>query len=319
MRSRARSHYSGHAEDVLNWTERALVFDCGEDQLVGVLTVPDRPAGHGVLIVVGGPQYRVGSHRQFTLLARHLAETGVASLRFDYRGMGDSSGGPRSFENIEEDICSAIDRLLALVPAVQDVVIWGLCGAASAAMLYAPRDRRVRGLVLLNPWVRTDSGIARVRIRHYYSARLLEGGFWRKVIRGELNALRAGQEFGQAVIRAVRGNQSAAKAATKSLPERMEHGLRHFTGSVLVVLSGKDYTAQEFKDLISRSAAWQELMRDARVSRQELHEANHTFASRAWRDQVARWTTDWVRQLPEPLDGCAQAAIRSANSSGPKA
>ena len=45
-------------------------------------------ASRGMLIVVGGPQYRAGSHRQFTLLARDVAATGVPTMRFDYRGMG---------------------------------------------------------------------------------------------------------------------------------------------------------------------------------------------------------------------------------------
>ena len=67
--------------------EEALVFGCGGEALVGVLARPDAPAARGVLIVVGGPQYRAGSHRQFTHLARELARNGIASLRFDYRGM----------------------------------------------------------------------------------------------------------------------------------------------------------------------------------------------------------------------------------------
>ena len=114
--------------------EEALVFGCDRDSLVGVLAVPDAPASRGVLIVVGGPQYRAGSHRQFTLLARDLAASGIASLRFDYRGMGDSSGEARTFESVNEDIGCAIDRLIEAVPAVNQVIIWGLCDAASAAL-----------------------------------------------------------------------------------------------------------------------------------------------------------------------------------------
>jgi len=58
----------------------------------------DRRAACGVLIVVGGPQYRVGSHRQFLLLSRRLAAEGHPVMRFDYRGMGDASGAMRGFE-----------------------------------------------------------------------------------------------------------------------------------------------------------------------------------------------------------------------------
>ena len=51
--------------------------------------------------MVGGPQYRVGSHRQFTLMARAFAAAGYPVLRFDYRGIGDSEGESRGFERNE--------------------------------------------------------------------------------------------------------------------------------------------------------------------------------------------------------------------------
>jgi len=91
--------------------EEAITFACAGDSLVGVLATPE-PASQAdvaVLIVVGGPQVRAGSHRQFTLLARHLAAAGYAALRFDVRGMGDSTGDLKSFEHITPDIGAAID------------------------------------------------------------------------------------------------------------------------------------------------------------------------------------------------------------------
>ena len=48
--------------------ERALSFACGGEWLYGVLSLPaqaPQAARRGVLIVVGGPQVRTGSHRQF--------------------------------------------------------------------------------------------------------------------------------------------------------------------------------------------------------------------------------------------------------------
>ena len=171
--------------------EQALVFDCEGSSLVGVLSGAALVAERGVLIVVGGPQYRAGSHRQFTLLARHLAERGVPALRFDYRGMGDSDGGVRTFEHAGADIRCAVDRLFASVSGLKDVVIWGLCDAASAALFYAHLDPRVSGVVLLNPWVRTEHGLARVHLRHYYLRRLFQPGLWQKVARGDFNVREA--------------------------------------------------------------------------------------------------------------------------------
>jgi len=288
--------------------ERALTFECEGAKLVGILSEGNAAASRGVLIVVGGPQYRVGSHRQFALLARYLAANGLPTLRFDYRGMGDSQGDMRTFEHIDMDIRCAIDCFFLSVPKLRDVVIWGLCDAASAALFYAHRDPRVVGLVLLNPWVRTEQGSARTYLRHYYLSRLFQPQLWRKIASGEFSVRRALADFGrlatEAVNRGSRGDvgQSSSISVTSQsdstvgeLPERMERGLRSFAGRVLLVLSGNDLTAQEFKDLVAGSHRWRRLLANERVTRQDLAEANHTFSRREWRDQVARWTETWVK------------------------
>ena len=117
-------------------TEYACLFPCGQDTLVGVLSLPAVPASTGVVIVVGGPQYRVGSHRQFVSLARSLAAAGFAVLRFDYQGMGDSSGNAANFLIASPSIRAAINSLQSRAPEVEKIVLWGLCDAASAALLY---------------------------------------------------------------------------------------------------------------------------------------------------------------------------------------
>jgi len=282
--------------------EHALMFDCGGESLVGILSGGRLPANRGVLIVVGGPQYRVGSHRQFTLLARHLAERGVPALRFDYRGMGDSDGEVRTFERVGADIRCAIDRFFASVAGLKDVVVWGLCDAASAALLYAHQDARVSGVVLLNPWVRTEQGLARVHLRHYYVRRLFQASLWQKVARGEFRFREATAALGKVVAGAMGGGLPPGAVETlhtgeAPLPDRMEDALRGFQGKVLLILSGNDLTAQEFKDVVARSRRWRRLLAGDRVTRYDLPEANHTFARRDWRHQVERWTEAWVKNF----------------------
>ena len=275
--------------------EQALRFDCEGDSLVGVLSAPPSAGSRGVLIVVGGPQYRAGSHRQFTLLARQLAQARIASLRFDYRGMGDSSGTHRTFEHIDADIRCALDQLFAAVPGLTDAVIWGLCDAASAALLYAHRDARVSGLALVNPWVRTEQGMARTQLRHYYAGRLFQANLWRKMVSGELHLGRALAGLWQSFSAAAR-RERPALGREASLPQRMEDGLRRFRGRILLILSGNDLTAQEFRDLVAASAGWKSLLADRRVSRHAIAEATHTFSRREWRDEVARWTVAWIKE-----------------------
>lgn len=270
--------------------ERALTFRCAGDWLVGVASLPVNPGSRGVLVVVGGSQYRAGSHRQFTLLARALAQDGIPAMRFDYRGMGDSEGETRSFETVGDDLRAAIDAFFAAVPGLREVVLWGLCDGASAATMYARSDRRVTGLVLLNPWVRTDDGLARATLRHYYRQRLGESSFWRRLLSGRLDLLRS-LKSALGLVRAA----LAPAAPEPALPERMHAALAGFGGHVMVIIGGADLTGREFCDLAAATPAWKKLLSGPRVTRHELDGADHTFSRRTWRDQVAAWTSAWVR------------------------
>jgi exosortase A-associated hydrolase 1 len=284
----------------MSYEERALSFRCGDAALVGIASVPAAPCTRGVLVVVGGPQYRVGSHRQFALLARHLAAHGIAAMRFDYRGMGDSEGEERDFETIQDDIRAALDAFVEAVPGLTEVVLWGLCDGASAAAMYAPDDARVRGLVLLNPWVRTDDGVARTTLKHHYRDRLRDPAFWRKLARGQFDYAGSLASMLKLVRTALAGRSAgrpAEQGATASLPERMRQSLHGFKGHTLLVIGGADLTGREFCDVAGSTPAWKRLLAAPRVSWRRIEDADHTFSRRAWRDQVAEWTREWVASL----------------------
>jgi len=285
----------------MQFEDRAISFECNDTSLIGIVSLPEKPLQRGVLIVVGGPQYRVGSHRQFILLARSLADQGIPVMRFDYRGMGDSAGEIRDFEQVNDDLRAAIDQFHREAPSIRDVVIWGLCDAASAALFYAHNDARVSGLVLLNPWVRTVGGEAKATLKHYYLDRLLQPDLWRKIFSGKFQYRAAASSFFKLLGRAFGSSQSSptenktAPQQSKPLPDRMCDGLQRFGGKVLFIISGMDLTAQEFTDTVAGSRDWKHLMAAPRVSMQKLAEADHTFSRRVWRDQVSNWTSDWVR------------------------
>lgn len=284
--------------------ENALTFDCADDILMGVVSVPDRPRDTGLLIIVGGPQYRVGSHRQFVQLARRLAGRGYPTMRFDYRGMGDSSGAARSFEDVSDDIAAAIEAFRHAIPNVANVVLWGLCDAASAALLYLEGDRSalVAGLVLANPWVRSEATIARTQVRHYYAARLFEREFWTKIVRGQIDPRRT---LGGLLrtLRSARLDPQSSSNVPGSFRERMASGLAGFGGPVLVVLSGRDLTAREFEEHARAHPTWRELLAQKAVERCDIEDADHTFSSAASRTRVEMATVDWIERR---IAGAAQ-------------
>jgi uncharacterized protein len=279
-------------------SEKAVVFRCGDAQLVGVLhraAVERTPIG--VLVVVGGPQYRVGSHRQFVLMARALAECGYPVLRFDYRGMGDSEGEARSFENVSADIRAAIDTLLTEQPHLSGVVLWGLCDAASAILLYGAHDRRVCGLVLANPWVRTEASEAQTYLRHYYGQRLLQRSFWRAVFSGGFRPLRSARDLLKKIATA-RNTAESQGSAPGSFVERMRRGLAALDVPLLVLISERDLTAQAFVDLCSADPMWRSAMSAPNVSVVRLQAADHTFSGAAALRSATEACLQWLRNVP---------------------
>lgn len=272
--------------------QQVLRFQCDGDWLIGILHLPPGPRPRGVLIVTGGPQYRVGSHRQFVLLARALCAGGIPVMRFDYRGMGDSEGDSRNFEQVEDDLQAAVHQFFRSVPTLRELVLWGLCDGATAAAFHAAADPRIRGLVLLNPWVRSTRGEARATLRYYYLVRLREPEFWRKLGTGAFGLLQALRGLGQ-VLRRARG-RGADDSGQADLPQRLYRALAGFDGHILVVLSGADLTGREFAGLQADHAHWRALLARPRIWQVTLPQANHTFASAAWRDEVATLCAEWI-------------------------
>jgi exosortase A-associated hydrolase 1 len=279
-------------------SERMVVFDCRGDALVGMLHEPDgQRCDLAVLIVVGGPQYRVGSHRQFVLMSRRLADAGYAVLRFDYRGMGDSTGSPRAFEVVDDDIRAAMDALSSELPGLRGAVIFGLCDAASAALMYCCSDARVRGLVLANPWVRTEAGQARTYVRHYYSQRLLTRTFWTKVFSGRFRLRDSLRSFLSTIRRLLGGTAAPSLEDSACYIDRMRAGLAGFSRlgrPVLLLMSERDLTAREFDELCHSSSEWTAQTSAANMTRVDLPGADHTFSSAISLQKATGAMTTWL-------------------------
>ncbi len=271
--------------------ERAITFACQGEQLVGILSLPTTTARVGALIVVGGPQYRAGSHRQFVILARALAAQGIAAMRFDVRGMGDAEGEQRTFENINSDIDAAVQTLTSSVPTLKRVVLVGLCDGASACLLHAHQGRvdpKITGLVLLNPWVRSAQTLAKAQVSHYYAQRLRDRAFWAKLLRGAVS-FRAPLEFMRKVGQARSGDTKNGASDASTFQQRMAQAWARWPGHIWLVLSGKDLTAAEFLQSWSGGSIWAAARARPGFRRLDLPDADHTLSSVNAQNDFARW------------------------------
>jgi uncharacterized protein len=275
-------------------SDRALTFECEGQQLVGIVSGPE-DEDLGVLVAVGGPQYRVGPHRQFVLLARRIAASGIPVMRFDYRGMGDSSGEKQTFCDTSPDIAAAIAAFQAACPALERVVLLGMCDGASASLLHwhATADARVAGMVLVNPWVFSDERYAQAELNRL-SQRLVDRTFWSRLVRGRVDIAGAARSFLEAV-RAVLFRKKRDEPTT-AFQERMAEGMEAFRGPVLLVLSGQDQVCAEFLARCNADARWQALIGRSNVERWALGEADHTFSDEKSREKVEAAIVAWLRR-----------------------
>ncbi len=132
------------------------VIRIGRDRrLVGVLSAPERAAERpAVLFLNAGVVHRVGPHRLHVRIARRLAGAGIASLRLDLSGLGDSPPARRAlgFERqAVEDVAAGVDALSEIVGA-RGVVALGMCSGADLAYGAGLSDNRLSGLILLDPY-----------------------------------------------------------------------------------------------------------------------------------------------------------------------
>lgn len=289
-------------------TERYISIASGNATLSAILHTPathsttDTP-DTGVLIIVGGPQYRVGSHRQFVKLSRFLAMQHIPSMRLDSSGMGDSSGEKAQFYQQHTDIKLAIDAFCQQCPQLTKIVLWGLCDAASAALLYCYQqtDSRLAGLVLINPIVRQQHSHAWIMLKHYYRQQLGSKIFWYKVFTGKLNLMQSIRSllsilkqfsFTKNEIK-VSSQADTLEVTAENYVKYMLAGWQAFKGKTLVITSGHDLTAQEFLQLCHNDRNW------AACLQQALHlhigDANHTFSTADWRSQVEQCSALFIK------------------------
>jgi pimeloyl-ACP methyl ester carboxylesterase len=106
-------------------------------EIFGILTRPagKEPTVSVVLLTGGGAPPSFNRNRLSTTLARRLAELGLATVRFDYHGMGESGGQTERFrldQPFVDDVRAVVDTVRSV--GVERVVLVGSCFGARTAL-----------------------------------------------------------------------------------------------------------------------------------------------------------------------------------------
>jgi len=138
--------------------ENRVKFPCGDLTLEGVATVPDGKGPFaGVVVCHPHPLYGGEMNNNVVVpICLALAQASIASLRFNFRGVGASQGKFADGVGEKQDAVAAISYLSTLEAVDKEKI--GLCGysfGGAVSLEVAPADERVKALALVSPEIST--------------------------------------------------------------------------------------------------------------------------------------------------------------------
>lgn len=298
------------------FTEQPIRF--GPDRrLAGVLCLPttaDR-RGRAVVLANAGRDFSIGWARSAVAQARALASNGVASLRFDLGGIGDSRAAPDAPREILysaamcADLRLGVDHLHDL--GFRKLGVVGRCSGAWAAFTLAGEDTRVESLVLVNTlaflWDPTKdlADVMRFSQRSVgdLGATLLKRGGLRRLLRGDLD-LRGGGRF---LLRQANRHflrPSAPALGPLTTESRRFHRLHSLfrrlmarEARVLLVYAEGDASLGELRSFMGRDLA--RLRRYPNVAVLTVADADHNFTPEAARQALTAHITAFLDPVAE--------------------
>ncbi|WP_061169137.1 alpha/beta fold hydrolase [Caballeronia hypogeia] len=176
----------------------------GEEGLFGVLCEPRTGSPRGAIFLIANTSAsaRMGDSRLSVRIARELARRGIASLRFDARGRGDSPAAPgevqsdtafgRIYASVATDDTAIAARWLAR-QGYKSIFSFGVCSGAYHALKAALVEDAITGVITVNlPTFKKPADVAPDGLRQAtrnsmagYALSMLDPKKWKAILRGE--------------------------------------------------------------------------------------------------------------------------------------
>lgn len=279
-------------------------------QMIGVVTRPahaERPRDSRAVVLLGaGLVHHVGPNRLAVRLARRLATLGLACLRFDHRGVGDSSSGidGRPFNaSAVEEAREAMD-FLERREGLRSFVLLGICSGADTALHAARKDSRVVGIGMINgggqgvetAWDAYE--YARKQVQYYLREAIFNADSWRRALTGRAQyRLLVG-----ALLLRIRDRFAppaqivgAASATGHDVEQLVARGVQ-----VLWIFSERDATRNYFETMFGRDADG--LVASDRVRLTSIPYVDHTLTARHGQERFLDIVEHWLNGFGNMVD-----------------
>lgn len=278
----------------------------------------DAPA---MLFLNTGASHHIGDGRTFVLFARRLAAHGIASLRMDLGGIGDSASVAHAVtldtiysDASSLDACKGADWLVE--NGYASVVVFGVCGGAFVGLHACAAHPDIVGCAGVNLQKFIWLGEARVKATSTLASNrvlrrsVLSLAKWKRVLRGESSLAFVVRGVSQRLVRrAVRGVADALDQATgwSFAPNEARRLLQRTSAKQAKVrLVYGDYDGGLDELIIQFGPRRRGLRSLPNVGIETLPKLDHALFTRAARDAAMHDAYQWFVEhfvAPEVRDG----------------
>ncbi|MBN1864205.1 MAG: alpha/beta fold hydrolase [Victivallales bacterium] len=276
-----------------NISESVFSFDSCGLRLFGVFCEPfERRSTLALVFLHGWGSYRIGPHRIFVDMARAFAGNGFVSLRFDFRGRGESEGESDKITLLDmiTDAHKAVEEATR-IPGIDGAVLVGLCSGAEVAAGVAATNPKVRAAILLSAPLlgRQDGANEKISqntdMAKNYLRKLFLRGTWRKIVSAGVDyktvfRILLGRTFNGRVMDKNPGNVKEQELAAK---------FADFQGRCLFVYGGND-------PMLPRSEHGYRQLCSGNINAtfRTIPEANHNYHSAKWEKELIDIISEWL-------------------------
>lgn len=203
------------------FTETPVRFGNG-NRLYGILSEPQGPRGGATVMMLSTGYDRMSGWGRITSrICRDLARAGIPAFRFDFANVADSPPHPDAPEQVmyNESLVRDVGEAMTFLEArrLSPVVLSGRCSGGYTAFRSGISYKPVKAVVPVNPFdfsLAPDTDVdalinASLQPLASYGEKMRSGGFWKRVLRGEVNVTRGVRNLSRMLV---------AKGIAKALP-----------------------------------------------------------------------------------------------------